>query len=69
MSLGGWIETGILVLLMVYLQIVWNRHSASTLNIPERRTLYDFFDTHPGAVYALWFAGGLAFDLLRKYGI
>lgn len=50
----------------IYLGAIWNRHAASTLNSPEKRTLYDFLQTRPSAFYALALLFVLMMDLIRK---
>ena len=68
MTTHGYIESGAMVALMSYLSIAWNQHKAATLNIPERRTFYDFFHCHPYAFWALYMMFGLSIDLLNNYG-
>lgn len=46
-------DLAIAVVAGVYFETLWDRHSAETLKIPERRTLYDFFHTHPRAFWAM----------------
>jgi hypothetical protein len=54
MTLSEWVRWALCIAAFFYLDTVWKRHSAATLDSPERRTLYDFFHTYPNAFLALF---------------
>jgi len=64
-SLQNWIELGAAIVAWIYLETLWKRHSDATLNLPERRTLYDFLHTHPRAFYAFFILMETTVDLIR----
>jgi hypothetical protein len=52
-----WLGSAELLIGYGYLFVVWHRHSEATAKIPERRTLYDFLQTHPYVLLAIAFVG------------
>jgi hypothetical protein len=66
MSSQQWKAFGLAIAAWVYLAAVWDHHSTATLDIPERRTLYDFLQTHPYAFLALLIIVGVMIDSFRR---